>query len=90
MFNPQIQQIWNQAMQITNQTVPNTSKDFLVLHEQNLRENFAKLLVANCASAANKAQATESDLVGDFIIQSLGFDPSSDPNIDSSRRLLIV
>lgn len=69
-------------MQITNQTISNTSKDYFMVHEQHLHENFA--------STSNKSQATESDLVGDFVIQSLGFDPSSDPNIDSSRRLLIV
>lgn len=69
-------------MQITNQTVPNTSKDYFMVHEQRFHENFA--------SVSNKALATESDLVGDFLIQSLGFDPSSEPNVDSSCRLLIV
>ena len=77
-------------MQITNQTILNTSKDYFMVHEQYLHEKFAKFPVANCASAPNKSQTTESDLMGDFVIQSLGFDPSSHPKIDSFHRLLIV
>ena len=69
-------------MQITNQILPNTSKYYLMLQEQHLHENFPL--------SVDKSQSTESDLMGDFVIQSIGFDPSSAPNVDSSRRLLIV
>ena len=41
-------------------------------------------------SSLNQAFSGETDLLGDFPIQSLGFDSSSYPNSDSEYRILIV
>jgi hypothetical protein len=72
-MNAKLNNLWNQASKMTNESVsPDLGNDyFFMVYEQIQRENFAKLIVAACADAADMAQEANCRYVGDYVVESM-------------------
>lgn len=71
-MNAKLKSLWNQAMKMTNKSVStDLGKDYFLIHEQVQRENFAKLIVAACADAADMAQEADCHYPGDYVVESM-------------------
>lgn len=71
-MNAKLKSLWIQAMKMTNESVStDLGKDYFLIHEQVQRENFAKLIVAACADAADMAQEADCRYAGDYVVESM-------------------
>jgi hypothetical protein len=68
----QLKNLWNKAMKLTNETVSTELSDYYLVHEQVQRENFAKLIVAECANAADMAYDARCKYPGDYVGEQMG------------------
>lgn len=71
-MNTKLSNMWEQATKMANNMVPaNLGKDYSAAFEQAQRKNFAKLIVAACANAADMAQEADCRYAGDYVVESM-------------------